>query len=62
MMNIGKPLMLAIGTLVELVSVAMANRPGYERIPNVDGRECVVNRWTGRVSLCDKNINGRKSR
>jgi hypothetical protein len=62
MMNIGKPLMLAIGTLVGLVSVAVANRPGHERIPNVDGREYIVNRWTGRVSVCNTDINGQKPR
>ena len=54
--------MLAIGTLVGLVSVAVANRPGHERIPNVDGREYIVNRWTGRVSVCDTDINGQKPR
>ncbi|MFA4953829.1 MAG: hypothetical protein WC641_00790 [Patescibacteria group bacterium] len=57
MMNIGKPLMLAIGTLVGLVSIALANRPGYERVPNVDGREYTVNRWTGRVSVIDTDFN-----
>ena len=54
MMNIGKPLILSIGTLVGLVSIVLSNRPGYERIPNVDGREYAVNRWTGRVSVIDR--------
>jgi hypothetical protein len=60
MMNMGKPLILAIGTLVGLASVALANRRGYERVPNVDGRECVVNRWTGRVSVVDRETDSRK--
>ena len=54
--------MLAIGTLVGLVLLGLASRLGYERIPNVDGREYIVNRWTGRVSVCDTDINGQKSR
>jgi hypothetical protein len=62
MMNIGKPLILAIGTLVGLVSVALANRAGYERVPNVDGREYSVNRWTGRVSVIDREDDSRKPR
>jgi hypothetical protein len=62
MMSIGKPLILAIGTLVGLVSVALANRSGYEQVPNVDGREYVVNRWTGRVSVIDRETSSRKPR
>jgi len=54
--------MLAIGTLVGLVLLGLASRLGYERIPNVDGREYIVNRWTGRVSACETDINGQKPR
>lgn len=62
MMNVGKPLILAIGMLVGLVSIALANRPGYEQVPNVDGREYAINRWTGRVAVCDIDIHARKPR
>jgi hypothetical protein len=62
MMNIGKPLILSIGTLVGLVSIVLTNRPARERIPNVDGRECIVNRWTGRVSVIDASTASRKPR
>jgi hypothetical protein len=53
MMSMGRPLILAIGTLVGLVCVVLANRTGYEQVPNVDGREYIVNTWTGRVSVVD---------
>lgn len=62
MMNIGRPLMLAIGTLVGFASIALAARPGFERVPNVDGRECVINRWTGRVSVISTDTSSRKPR
>ncbi|HWQ22127.1 MAG TPA: hypothetical protein VN478_05325 [Clostridia bacterium] len=62
MMNIGKPLILAIGTLVGLVSIVLSNRPGYERIPDVDGREYAVNRWTGKVSVVDSDVDSRRPR
>jgi hypothetical protein len=62
MMSIGKPLILAIGTLVGLVSIALADRSVYEQVPSVDGREYSVNRWTGRVSVIDRETSSRKSR
>jgi hypothetical protein len=60
MMSIGKPLILSIGTLVGLVSIVLANRRGYERVPNIDGREYIVNKWTGRVSVIDRETDSRK--
>jgi hypothetical protein len=60
MMNIGKPLVLAIGTLVGFASIALAAHRGFERVPDVDGREYVVNRWTGRISVIDTDTDGRK--
>jgi len=62
MVNMGKPLILAIGALVALASIALACRPGYEVVPNVDGREYVVNRWTGRVYVCDPGIDNQPRR
>jgi len=60
MMSIGKPLILAIGTLVGLISVVLANRTGNEQVPNVDGREYVLSKWTGRVSVIDTEAGSRK--
>lgn len=62
MMNIGKPLILSIGTLVGLVLIILSNRPGYERVPNVDGREYAINRWTGRIAVIDRETDGAKAR
>lgn len=62
MMNIGKPLILVIGIAAVIVSVALINHPRYERIPNVDGREYVINRWTGRVAVCDASARTVKPR
>lgn len=62
MMNIGKPLILSIGTLVGLVLIVLSNRLGYERVPNVDGREYAINRWTGRVAVIDRKTDGAKAR
>lgn len=58
MLNIGKPLIMAIGAAIGLVSIALASRLVLQRIPNVDGREYIINRWTGRVSVCHSSTDG----
>lgn len=62
MINMGEPLILAIGTFVGFVSIVLASPSGYERVSNVDGREYIISRWTGRVSACNSNADVRKYR
>ena len=50
MVNMGKPLILAFGALVVLASIVLACCPVVQVLPDVDGREYVVDRWTGRLS------------
>ena len=50
MVNMGKPLILAFGALVVLASIVLACRPTIQVLPDMDGREYVVDPWTGRLS------------
>jgi len=56
MVNMGKPLILAIGALAALAFIVLACRPGFEVVPNVDGRAYMISRWTGRVHVWDPDI------
>jgi hypothetical protein len=59
-LSMSKPLILAIGAAIGLVSIALASRTALQRVPNVDGREYVINRWTGRVSIYTSSAEDRK--
>ncbi|MHB8071514.1 MAG: hypothetical protein ACYDH4_07910 [Candidatus Cryosericum sp.] len=60
MLSISKPLIMAIGAAIGLVSIALASRTALQRVPNVDGREYVINRWTGRVSVYNSSAEEHK--
>ena len=53
MVNMGKPLIVAFGALVVLASIVLACRPAVQLLPDVDGREYMIDRWTGRLLARD---------
>jgi hypothetical protein len=62
MVNMGKPLILALGALVVLASIVLACRPAVQVLPDMDGREYAVDPWTGRLSARDPAADSRLSR
>ena len=53
MANMSKSLMLALGVIVSAAAVIIAGCLRCEAIPIGDGREYILDRWTGKVSVRD---------